>query len=312
MGRPQAVSDFSEVQLRQPLHLAIGMFDGIHLGHQAVIESALNAARLSSGVGGVLTFTPHPSRILTPQNPTLLLMPDTIKAQTLFRLGVRLLINKPFTLEYAGVQAKDFLPLLHTALPTLASIHVGENFRYGQARKGDIAQLEMDARRRQLNIYSVDRIKYNGEPISSSRIRRDIATGNMPEVNTMLGYNYYTLGAVIPGSQRGRTMGYPTLNFAWQPELPPRYGVYAVTLSTAEGQERVPAVANYGVRPTVTDDTTPVLEVHRLTNQNIPHDGIMRVEWHDFIRPEQKFSGMDALKAQIGKDVAQARAVFET
>ncbi len=311
MDLPAQVSEFHEISLDMPLHLAVGMFDGVHLGHQAVIESAMHIARKGNGVAGVLTFSPHPSRILKPDNPTRLIMPDWIKARTLFDLGVELLITKNFTMEYSAIQAEDFVAMLKTAMPTLKSLHVGENFRFGKGRRGDSALLVEQARLHSINVFSIDRIKYNGQPISSSRIRGELIEGNIPEVNAMLGYPYYAKGKTIPGSKRGREMGFPTLNFQWEPELPPRYGVYAVTIRNEAAKTVVPGVANYGVRPTVTDDKTPVLEVHLLQSVQLDTSSEMVIDWHDFLRAEKKFANMEALSEQIRKDVDSAREVIK-
>ena len=285
----------------RPVHLAIGMFDGVHLGHQSVIAAAMQSARRADGLAGVLTFWPHPSKILRPGQPTPLLMPPAMKRRVLARLGVDFIIEQPFTSDYAALRPEDFLPHLLQRLPRIAAIYVGENWRFGKDRAGDVALLVAEAAKRGVTVYSAPRLNHNGAPISSSRIRGLLADGKVEEVNALLGYTYFAEGVVESGRQLGRTIGFPTLNITWEPELAPRYGVYAVTLNGVWG------VANYGVRPTVDNSPHPVFEVHLLDSTSLIYGDRVLVEWHAFIRPEMKFSGVDALKEQIARDRETAR-----
>ncbi len=285
----------------KPLHLAIGIFDGLHLGHQSVIEAAIHSAKRSGGLAGVLTFTPHPSVLLRPENPTRLLMPPAMKRAVLARLGVDVLIEQPFTPDYAAISADEFVPHLRRHLPNLTAIYVGENWRFGRGRAGDVALLVAEAQKVGLSVYSAPRLNHNGAAISSSRIRELLAQGEMAAVNAMLGYSYFTEGVVERGRQLGRTLGFPTLNVAWEPELPPRYGVYAVEVIA--GQKRpVKAVANYGLRPTVTQTSQPLLEVHLLEASSLTYGDKIAVNWLHFLRPESKFGSLEELRAQIESD----------
>lgn len=286
----------------QPVHLAVGMFDGVHLGHQSVIAAAVQSARRADGLAGVLTFWPHPSRILRPGQPTPLLMPPAMKRRVLARLGVDFIIEQPFTPDYAAVTAEGFLPHLLVRLPRLAAIYVGENWRFGQGRAGDVTRLVTEGGKHGVTVFSVPRLNHNGAPISSSRIRGLLAEGRIEEVNALLGYTYFAEGVVEAGRQLGRTIGFPTLNIAWEPELAPRHGVYAVTVNGAWG------VANYGVRPTVGHSPHPVLEVHLLGQTSLAYGDRVLVEWHRFIRPEMKFASVEALKEQIARDRDLARS----
>lgn len=285
----------------KPLHLAIGIFDGLHLGHQSVIEAAIHSAKRSGGLAGVLTFTPHPSVLLRPESPTRLLMPPAMKRAVLARLGVDVLIEQPFTPDYAAISAEAFVPHLRRHLPNLAAIYIGENWRFGRGRTGDVALLVAEAQKVGLSVYSAPRLNHNGAAISSSRIRELLAQGEMAAVNAMLGYTYFTEGVVERGRQLGRTIGFPTLNVAWEPELPPRYGVYAVEVLT--GQKRaLKAVANYGLRPTVTQTSRPLLEVHLLEASSLAYGDKLTVNWLHFLRPESKFGSLEELRAQIEND----------
>jgi riboflavin kinase / FMN adenylyltransferase len=294
----------------RPLHLAIGMFDGVHLGHRAVVEAAVQSARRSGGIAAVLTFFPHPSALFRPENPTRLIMPSTAKARVLFELGVEAVIEQPFTPEFARIEAGEFLPHVRRVLPRLVGIYVGENWRFGRDRLGDVALLVAEGRRLGVGVFSADRVNFDGEPISSTRIRGLLEAGDVAAANELLGYTYFTEGMVAPGARLGRTLGFPTLNLAWEPELRPRLGVYVARVSGAKSPGPLPAVANYGLRPTVGLDTRPRLESHVLGPCPFGEGDALAVEWLRFLRPEQKFSGPAELRAQIARDVAAARAEF--
>ena len=293
-----------------PLHLAIGMFDGVHLGHQSVIEAAVHSARRSEGWGGVLTFWPHPSALFRPEAPTPLLMPPAMKRRVLAGLGVDFLVEQNFSREFAAIEASDFVPMLRRCLPALAAVYVGENWRFGRGRTGDVALLVEEARRVGLEVFSAPRLNHNGAPISSSRLRELLAAGAITEANAMLGYSYFAAGTVEPGRQLGRTIGFPTLNLAWEPERQPRHGVYAVTVTAGEDGGAVPGIANYGLRPTIGGATRPLLETHLLAPAALGYGDAVTVRWLQFFRPEMKFDGVDALRRQIGIDREEARKFF--
>jgi riboflavin kinase/FMN adenylyltransferase len=294
-----------------PLHLAIGMFDGVHLGHRAVIEAAVQSARRSGGTAAVLTFAPHPSTLFRPHQPTRLIMDSGMKARMLHRLGVEAMITQPFTPEFAQIAAEDFLPWLKQRAPQLAAVYVGENFRFGRGRKGDIALLVAEGRKHGLTVFSAPRVNFDGEPISSTRIRGLLETGDVAGANALLGYTYFAEGPVVHGKHLGRTIGFPTLNLAWAPDLRPRYGVYVVRVAGAKSVDALPGVANYGLRPTVEQTVEPRLEVHLLVDCPFGAGDSVTVKWLRFLRPEMKFSGLEELKIQIAKDRAEAELSFK-
>jgi len=311
VNAPAQFAGLEAVQLpARPLHLAIGMFDGVHLGHQAVIESAVHSARRCGGLAGVLTFWPHPSALFRPAERTRMLMSPEMKARVLGRLGVDVIIAQPFTREFAKITAEDFLPHLRRALPTLAGIYVGENWRFGAGRRGDVRLLTASAAQQRVPVVSVPRIVCNGEPISSTRVRDALAAGEVEAANLFLGYSYFAEGVVTPGRRLGRALGFPTLNVPWQPELEPRHGVYVVRVAGEGSEAARPGVANYGLRPTVDGAGGPLLEAHILGD--CPFGAGMRVtvEWLHFLRPEQKFAGREELRAQIARDRAAAEDWF--
>lgn len=292
----------------RPLHLAIGMFDGVHLGHRAVIDAAIQSARRSGGLAGVLTFWPHPSALFTPENPTRLIAGTELRARLLGETGVDFVITQPFTPEFAAIEAEGFLPLLKKHLPGLTTIYVGENWRFGRGRRGDIALLVAEARAHSLAVVSAQRINHNGEPISSTRIRACLEAGHIEEANALLGHTYFAHGTIAAGKKLGRTLGFPTLNLPWEPAQRPRFGVYAVRVFSARADLPLPGVANYGLRPTVENAERPRLEVHVLGECPLTEGDAVRVEWLKFLRPEKKFSDVAALRAQIGADRAEAEA----
>lgn len=293
----------------RPLHLAIGMFDGVHLGHQSVIAAAINSARRSGGLAGVLTFWPHPSALFRPEHPTRLLMPPAMKRRVLAELGLDFVIEQNFSREFAQIDALKFVIHLRRWLPALAAVYVGENWRFGRGRQGDVAVLIETARQVGLAVFSAPRLNHNGAPISSSRIRELLTTGAIADANALLGYSYFAEGVVEPGRRLGQTIGFPTLNIAWQPELPPCYGVYAVEVS-AGATPPVKGVASYGVRPTVETAGRPLLEVHLLEAAALTYGDRITVNWLHFLRPESKFASLEVMKVQIAADCQNARQFF--
>jgi len=294
----------------RPVHLAIGIFDGVHLGHRAVIEAAVQSARRSGGVAAVLTFAPHPSVLFRPENPTPLIMETETKAALLRDLGVEVVIVEPFTTAYAAIEAGDFLPELRRYLPRLATVYVGENWRFGRGRRGDVALLIAEGRKAGIGVFSAPRVNLDGEPISSTRIRALLTSGEIGAANTLLGRTYAAAGEVKPGKRLGRTLGFPTLNLDWAPGLRPRFGVYTVRVFGASAPDAQPGVGNYGLRPTVEETSEPRLETHVFGPCPYAEGDVIRVEWLSFLRPEQKFGSRAELEVQIGRDVAAARAEF--
>lgn len=294
----------------RPLHLAVGMFDGVHLGHRTVIEAAVQSAHRGGGIAAVLTFSPHPSTLFRPEAPTKLIQDTPTKLRVLRTLGVHAAITQPFTPEFASVPAGDFLGWLKQRLPRLTTVYVGENFRFGHGRRGDVALLLATSRGTGIRVFSAPRVNLDGEPISSTRIRAQLQAGDIEAANALLGYTYFAAGVVAPGKQLGRKLGFPTLNITWAPDLQPRFGVYAVQVRGAKADTALPGVANYGLRPTVENTAEPRLEVHLLGECPFVAGDEVTVEWLRFLRSERKFAGVDELRAQIARDRGAAAAVF--
>ena len=302
-------------QLPGPLHLAIGMFDGLHLGHQAVIEACIHSAARAGGTAAVLSFWPHPSALMNPERRTRMMMPRETKRRVLARLGLNAFIEQSFTTEFAAIPGELFLAELKANLPGLAAIYVGENWRFGARRVGNIKLLLQCAPPLGISVFSAPRVNFNGETISSSRIRTSLAEGDMATVNALLGYSYFAEGRTAQGKQLGRTIGFPTLNLAWKPELAPAFGVYAVRVASAASIEAGspqwhPAIANYGMRPTIGGSVEPLLESHLLGECPFDYGAEIVVEFCRFVRPEQRFSSLQELKQQIEKDTALVSSDF--
>lgn len=295
----------------RPLHLAIGMFDGVHRGHSAVVGAAVKSAQRDAGLAAVLTFWPHPGAVLRPGQTPRLIMDAEAKGKALAELGVEALITQPFTSEYACIEAESFVAHLKKFLPQLTAIYVGENWRFGRDRRGDVDLLKREASRFGVSVTSLSRHDEAGVPVSSTRVRALLQAGDVAAVQTLLGRPYVSSGIVQPGKQLGRTIGFPTLNVPWMPELQPKYGVYAVQVAGAKSHGKfLPAVANYGLRPTVETADEPRLEIHVLTECPFDTGDTLTIEWLRFVRAEMKFSGVEALKAQIAKDSVQVATDF--
>ena len=289
-----------------PLHLAIGAFDGVHLGHRAVLHSAREAARADGGLVGVLTYDPHPSKVLRPESAVPLIFTRAQKDERLTEAGAQMVHHEPFDRAHASIAAADFPRWLQQTFPHLKSLHVGANFQYGRGRAGHGETLIAQGTAEGLDVRLVAAVRLGDETVSSSRIRQCLVTGELDLANAMLHRPYEAEGVIIGGRRLGRTLGFPTVNVAWEPELKPAYGVYAVEV-IFQG-EALPAVANYGQRPTVeSGPVTPLLEAHVLRGAAPTTGDAVRVRWIRRLRAEQKFADLPALQAQIARDSAQAR-----
>ena len=305
MEYPILITDFDSLEDKEtPLYLAIGVFDGVHVGHLAVIETAVLQAKISSGRAGVLTFDPHPSRLFQGKDGTDLIMNLVMKTERLHSVGIDVVIAKSFDHAFSSIQADSFLAHLCEQLPNLKGVCVGENFRFGNKRAGDVETLVASGNRLGIDVWSLDRIKQNGLPISSTRIRKSLEEGSIETVNALLGYNYFIRGVIESGQKLGRTIGFPTMNIQWCPECKPRYGVYAVQFRKNDSDDWIFGIANYGIRPTVISDQepSPLLEIHSLEDHFFNLGDAITVELISFIRPEQKFNSVSELEEQIKKD----------
>lgn len=293
-------------------HVAIGVFDGVHAGHRAVLASATAAARARGGEVLALTFEPHPSRLLRPEAPTPLILSPDERERRLLEAGAARVVRQDFDAAHRALPAEDYLGWLRARFPGLRSVHVGENFRFGRGRTGDPALLAAAGRESGVEVRAVPAVRVHGEPASSSRIRDALRAGDLALANEMLVHPYEASGAITPGRQLGRRLGLPTLNLPWSPELAPAHGVYAAEVLTAAGIAE-PAVMNWGVRPTVeTGEVAPLAEAHLLRPAGpvpVPGDAI-RLRWLGRIREERRFADLAALRAQVAEDIRAARRLL--
>jgi riboflavin kinase / FMN adenylyltransferase len=291
-----------------PIALAIGVFDGVHLGHQEVIRDAQDFAATHHGTAVVLTFDPHPLRVLKPEAAPRLLCSTRHKLSILKRNGVEHALVLPFTQHTAQMDARSFVESLVTACRPLGYISVGYTWNFGHGRCGNIHLLMDLGQAHGFGVYGVPEVQVNGEVVSSTRIREAVRSGDFARARLLLGRDYTVLGDVVKGRELGRQIGFPTANIAVENEELPPNGVYAVTVHTS----RFPAhglkgVANLGVRPTIESAGERVLEVHLLDADCDLYGESLEVAFVKKMRDEQKFGSLDDLKAQIARDVEAAR-----
>lgn len=290
------------------LHLALGVFDGVHLGHQSVIRRAVESSRMDAGKSVLVTFDPHPIRVLAPAKaPASLLATLEHKARIVADLGIDHCVALHFDSSLAAMEAGAFLDLL-TRHP-VRSIAVGEDWRFGRNRAGDTRFLLEESTRRGYRLETLPPVMFEGERISSTRIRQAIRDGNLDAAARMLGRPYSLSQTVLKGRQLGGQLGFPTANIApGDAQLPPD-GVWVV-IATLEDGSRQKGVANLGVRPTV-DGNHRLLEVHLLDFSSDLYGKTLEVTFLHHLRPEIRFESIEALRDQIHSDAAAASTWFE-
>ena len=294
----------------QPVYLALGMFDGVHRGHHAVLRSAQNLARRKGGVAIAFTFPEHPASYLRPEQSPRLLMNKDEKASRLLDAGMEGVVLRNFDREFAEVEAKHFPSFLVARIRSLEGMCVGENFRFGKGRSGNSDDLKKLGTEIGLSVEVAGSELLSGTPVSSSRIREALHLGQMNEVNELLGWKYLVSGLVMTGKGIGKEFGFPTINIQWNPQARPAYGVYLGRAKCASSGEEKYAVANYGLRPTVEEGITePLLEAHILDpiDSGFGSAGqYFTMTLEAFLRPEKKFKSVEDLKTQIRHDLAEA------
>lgn len=296
-------------QVPGPVFLAIGVFDGVHRGHQAVIGTAARHASEANGTAVVVTFDPHPAKILRPQESPRLLTATQHKIALIRDLGVSHLLVIPFDREFASTPPADFVRQLVAAARPLREICVGAEWSFGKNRAGNLALLKKLGAELDFNVVGVEPVRAEGEIISSTAIRRAVEAGDFADASEMLGRDYTILGTVEEGKHLGRSLGFPTANLSAHSEQFPPDGVY-VAEGLLEGKS-VRGVVNLGMRPTI-DSESPqrVLEFHLFDFDRDLYGHDIELRFLRYLRPERKFEDVAALRKQIARDVAEARKIF--
>ncbi|WP_309083859.1 bifunctional riboflavin kinase/FAD synthetase [Chelativorans sp.] len=290
--------------------IAIGNFDGVHRGHQAVLARALQIAEVENAPPVVLTFEPHPRRVFRPDVPLFRLTPAPMKARVLGAMGFAAVVEQPFTREFSSLPAVRFVAEVLSAGLGAAHVVTGYDFHYGKGRGGTPETLEAGGQAYGFGVTVVDAFSdEGGEVVSSSRIRALLDAGEVAEAAGLLGYRYTVEAEVIGGRKLGRTLGFPTANMALPDETGLRHGIYAVRFRRADGTLH-DGVASFGIRPTVEDKGVPLLETFLFDFHGDLYGETCAVSFFGFLRGEEKFDGLDALVAQIRRDEAEARALL--
>ncbi|MGH9868949.1 MAG: bifunctional riboflavin kinase/FAD synthetase [Candidatus Polarisedimenticolia bacterium] len=289
--------------------VAIGNFDGVHLGHQKIIETVTARARAVGGTSILMTFDPHPLTILRPTGRPPLIMPMSEKIRMLGTLGLDMMLIVPFTREFASIPAEAFVEDVLARRLRATEVHVGTNFHFGKGGVGDFDLLRSEGARHGIAVERVPVVLHDSQPVSSTRIRENIARGAVDRAAAMLGREYTIRGLVVHGRGRGAGLGFSTANLSTDNELIPALGVY-VTRAEVAGERHI-SVTNIGERPTFGEGER-VVEAHLLDYPGPELYGrTMRLSFCTHLRSERKFESAQALTTQIRKDVAATRAWFK-
>ena len=295
-------------RLPGPVFLAIGVFDGVHRGHQAVISTSAEHARAANGTPVVVTFDPHPEKVLRPEAAPHLLSATQHKVALVRALGVEHLLIITFDKQFAATEPEDFVQKLVAHSKPLREICVGHEWSFGKNRRGNLDLLKGLGAKSSFDVVGIPPVKINGAVVSSTAIRQAVEKGDLAKAAEMLGREYTILGTVTHGDNLGKKIGFPTANLSAHSEQFPPNGVYAAK-AWVDG-ELYRGVINLGVRPTVSGGKAErVLEIYLFDfNRDIyGHD--VEVHFLKFLRLEKKFENLDALVQQIRQDVQQAREV---
>ena len=297
--------------MNRPKTLLIGNFDGVHRGHQYLIRLAVEAAKEFGGEAVALTFDPHPTRILSPERAPHLLTTQARKRELLLAASLDEVLVQPFTTDFSTLSPEAFIQTTLAHL-NIQKIFVGQDFRFGKDREGTHETLTELGQRFGYIIEIVPPIQIEREIVSSSRIRQALRGGDLKTAETLLGRPFDFDGQVIRGDGRGRTLGFATANLITQTEALPQDGVYAVRvhLPDQNGEATIAqGVMNIGTRPTFAAGRS--IEVHLLDFTQDLYDQTLRVECVTRLRDERTFENIEALRAQIGRDIEQARTLFK-
>lgn len=301
--------DLSEVRLESCV-LTIGAFDGVHIGHQALVQAVVNQARELSIPAVVQTFHPHPSIILRGRRPGFYLTLPEERAAILLGMGVDDVITHPFDEALSRVSADDFLDRLQATLHP-RSLWVGEDFALGYRRQGNVAFLRQAGERRGFRLHVHPPVTVEGEVVSSTRVREALRAGDVVRAARYLGRSFVMAGTVVPGAARGKQLRMPTANLRFDEERAcPGSGVYAC-FARVQGRTWK-AVTNIGVRPTFEEnDRPPVVEAHLLDFEADLYGEELKLAFIERLRDERRFASGEALREQIQRDILRARSLLD-
>jgi riboflavin kinase / FMN adenylyltransferase len=290
--------------------IAIGNFDGVHLGHQKIIRSASEIAKSLSAPLAVMTFEPHPREFFSKEHVKLRIYPPHQKLELLQACGTEILFMMRFNEQLANSSADHFIT--HVLAEQLKAKHIvtGYNFAFGKGRQGSTETLQKAAQKGLFGYTACDATTVDGAPVSSSAIRGLLEGGDVEKAGKLLGRPFSITGHVIPGAERGRTLGFHTANISLHELYKPRYGVYAVRLRIMSEGQWLQGIANIGVKPTF-NPSEPILEVHIFDFDRYIYGEMVEVEFLTFIRPEECFLSVEALLEQIRKDIADVQAIHQ-
>jgi riboflavin kinase / FMN adenylyltransferase len=292
-------------RLRGPLFLAIGVFDGVHRGHQAVVSTSAEHARAGNGAPIVVTFDPHPEKVLRPERAPHLLTATQHKIELIRALGVSQLLIIRFDKQFAATEPEDFVGKLVGHSKPLREICVGHEWSFGKNRRGTLDLLQTLGGKFDFQVVGIPPVKINGAVVSSTAIRQAIEKGDLEKAAEMLGREYTILGTVTRGDNLGKKIGFPTANLSAHNEQFPPDGVYAAEARIDNRLHR--GVINLGIRPTVSGGRTErVLEIHLFDFNRDIYGRDVEVRFVKYLRPEKKFENLEALVRQIRQDVDQA------
>ena len=294
---------------QKPVALTIGNFDGVHLGHQALLAQVKEAARLRGLPSAVLVFEPHPREFFTPQQAPARLTSMREKLELFAALGVERVHVCRFNQQFAQMDAADFMYSLHEKLH-VKFVLIGDDFRFGRARAGDFALMEKIGAQHGFVVQAMPSVLHDGVRISSTAVRAALADGDLRVAQSYLGRPYSISGRVVHGAGVGKGLGFPTANIQMKHNRPPLSGIFVVSV---QGDDLPPlqGVASLGVRPTVSADGKPVLEVHLFNFSSEIYNKHLRVNFLHKLRDEVKYPDLESLTQQIALDVNNAKQWFK-
>ena len=295
----------------QNLIATIGIFDGVHLGHQATLQRIVRKANRENRQSIVITFKPHPKKIISTNNAPFLIQTSQQKLEFLEKMGINFVVEIIFDRSLSLLSPTQFFNSFLLG-HGITEIHVGSNFRFGNQRKGDYQLLKNLSKSTSIWVYEVKPIHCDDYRISSTRIRKAIRKGDIGAAASMLGRPYEVVGTVVKGTSRGKKLGFPTANLQLHNELSPATGVY-ITQVTLDSME-MNSVTNIGVRPTLPQKsdsaTIPTIESHLLDFNGNLYGNFLKLRFLKYIRPEKKFQSIHKLTSQIKSDIRVGKCFF--